>query len=383
MFNFVVSKLAYIVKIMKKLSLLTLCYLLTFAVKAQITITSNDLGSVGEMVMLRPVLDTVIPVGASGANQNWDFSNLLPDFTTLDTVHFEAASATSPNGTNIHIRTQDIILFANKSTTRASVVGLGGGFLNNLPPLPVNIPIPPSINLSPQVSIIKFPATLGSNFNENGNSQRIQFAFDTTLNINGVNVNIDSVRIRLNYRANSNVDAWGNVILPNNMTYSCIRQRIANTITFNAEVQSVVVIFGFPIRTWIPLPFDLPKIEVIQHRYWANNMKYPVLEMELDSTENFGVSARYNPITPNQLFKKIDKNNIVKIYPNPAQDRLHFEQVIGNAWVEILDLKGKLIKKQHINTQQNIISVKDIPQGMYLYRIYNSENTSTGKWMKE
>jgi len=65
----------------------------------------------------------------------------------------------------------------------------------------------------------------------------------------------------------------------------------------------------------------------------------------------------------------------VNIYPNPADEYIVIDLLIGNvegARVDIYDIQGRQIKTFNIDgqKQQQILSVKDIPTGVYLIRTY-------------
>lgn len=76
------------------------------------------------------------------------------------------------------------------------------------------------------------------------------------------------------------------------------------------------------------------------------------------------------------------QNNMfgIKIYPNPANDKLHIESEQLPEKIQIFDLNGKVIKNLG-NTKD--ISVADIPQGIYFIRIKTDKGEFNKKFIKE
>lgn len=68
------------------------------------------------------------------------------------------------------------------------------------------------------------------------------------------------------------------------------------------------------------------------------------------------------------------KNNTFEIFPNPATDVLNLsynEKLYKNIETEIFSYDGKLIKKQHINSQNKSIPISDLPRGNYILKVFN------------
>lgn len=68
------------------------------------------------------------------------------------------------------------------------------------------------------------------------------------------------------------------------------------------------------------------------------------------------------------------RREFVKVFPNPANDRLHvlFEaKVAGQAKFELLTLTGRMLKTVDIQEQTNYATfeIKDLPAGMYMWRL--------------
>lgn len=68
------------------------------------------------------------------------------------------------------------------------------------------------------------------------------------------------------------------------------------------------------------------------------------------------------------------KNNTFEIFPNPASDVLNVsynEKLYKDIETEIFSYDGKLLKKQHINSQNKLIPISDFPTGNYILKVFN------------
>lgn len=65
----------------------------------------------------------------------------------------------------------------------------------------------------------------------------------------------------------------------------------------------------------------------------------------------------------------------LKVFPNPTTDMLVLEQksisiIKNDLQVDVIDMTGKVIKRQEIQGYQTIINVRDVVKGFYLLRVY-------------
>ena len=81
--------------------------------------------------------------------------------------------------------------------------------------------------------------------------------------------------------------------------------------------------------------------------------------------------------------KKIVLNeNILKVYPNPAQNYFTVEyklsETAGSAVIEMLDITGKILKQFKLYDKQNqiLIETKDLLAGIYYIRLLTDGATS-------
>jgi hypothetical protein len=76
--------------------------------------------------------------------------------------------------------------------------------------------------------------------------------------------------------------------------------------------------------------------------------------------------------------------NNIKMYPNPTNN---FVMVavnnLTNAKLQVLDITGKILMNQVLNTSSNTIDVQQLPTGMYLFKVSSNEGTTTSKIVKQ
>jgi hypothetical protein len=67
---------------------------------------------------------------------------------------------------------------------------------------------------------------------------------------------------------------------------------------------------------------------------------------------------------------------LVSVYPNPANDRLWVSLPAGLSYVifELMDLTGKVVVRERIDQGENIINLGNISPGIYLYRLADAKD---------
>ena len=59
----------------------------------------------------------------------------------------------------------------------------------------------------------------------------------------------------------------------------------------------------------------------------------------------------------------------IRLYPNPAGDRVVLEGIVGKAEVTVADLVGRVLFKQTVDEGNNILDVSALPAGVYMVRV--------------
>jgi len=74
---------------------------------------------------------------------------------------------------------------------------------------------------------------------------------------------------------------------------------------------------------------------------------------------------------------------LVNIYPNPFESLLYCEDLDKFDHMEVYDLQGRLWRKSHIEPNDRVINLENIPKGMYLLRLKGKGNQASIKIVKE
>lgn len=63
------------------------------------------------------------------------------------------------------------------------------------------------------------------------------------------------------------------------------------------------------------------------------------------------------------------------VYPNPATNfvQVALSMKYSKATLQIMDISGKMIFEQILNTNSQRVDISKIPSGTYVYRIFNYE----------
>ena len=81
-------------------------------------------------------------------------------------------------------------------------------------------------------------------------------------------------------------------------------------------------------------------------------------------------------INTNELFAETKET---KVYPNPSSSDVWVQHVGSQAEMSIFNITGSLVRTVRINEGVNTLNISELPSGTYIYRIENSESTTTGK----
>src|SRR5690625_360161 len=104
-------------------------------------------------------------------------------------------------------------------------------------------------------------------------------------------------------------------------------------------------------------------------------------DLTLIITKDDGNQAFYSnePLS----FQSLEKNEIT-LYPNPADNFLHIENLTESVQIEIYDLSGKVLLSQEINEAEKRVNLSRLGEGIYLYQLrQQGKNIKTGKLVKK
>lgn len=347
----------------KKILTLSFAVATGLTASAQITITQNDIATIGTFI--REAEDTLpaagIGPGPAGANLTWSFSAL--DTHNIDTLLF-----TNPNWTpyaanfpssNLAAETPDGIAYLDINSSGLSMIGQADPVSNM------------AQTVNPGELIVPFPATFGTSYT-NSYYYEIKDAYTA---VSG----FDSIRIKHDVVKTGDVDAWGDVITPLG-TFNSIRASEVQNHTDSVWLRSTG---PFPPAGWM---FALDSAMTIYHyKWWANGVGFPLVEM--DSTAAAGVE-RVSWLMANPVVTGLASGLPVEngnLYPNPASDKVNIHIPSGNATrFFIFETTGKLVSTSDLSGTTTTIGIEALSAGMYFYIATDNDGSilQKGKFTK-
>ncbi|PCH97065.1 MAG: hypothetical protein COB85_03070 [Bacteroidetes bacterium] len=275
--------------------------MLSVTSKAQISVDSMDMPSVGDTVVMG--IDTILPtsimVGDTGA-QTWDFSSLQPDqFETLRYVD----PSTTPNATdfpnsNLAIDGVQPIIFQTLDSMMLVTDGYAGDD-------PFGAGLTVVAPFSPPQTILNLPSTHGSMFTDTS-------GFDETMSTSALNLpvpDLDSIRLVHDSYVTSVVDAYGNLTIPGSATLNTIRQLYTESTidsifiycsnTADCFVFVATLPFGWSLIPSAVLDLLAPGLTnpllatTYTYKWWTNGESVPVAEVVADSAGGNALTAKF------------------------------------------------------------------------------------------
>ncbi len=163
-----------------------------------------------------------------------------------------------------------------------------------------------------------------------------------------------------------NVVAAGDTIL---------NSEVLRYIVVEPEEQSHWVLFGKIIEKIGPLWYMLPEQACI-----LDYMEGGPLRCYQDS--GFQYISGIAPYCDYIVGIKEPDNNSFMIYPNPARYHVKFEvqsSGFGGSVLHLFDVFGRQVAVQEITSEQSILDVSGLPEGVYFYRLAMGEVVYSGK----
>ena len=332
--------------------------------EAQITVTNADIASPGKLIIQgRDTTKSLTPgsinPGPAGANQTWDFSNLLSDVT--DTMLF-TNPAWVPGGSLFPSANLAVVSGSDSSANFVENISTGlfvdGAFLD-----PFGTGAFP-IMMSPPEQLAKFPDTYNTTF---WNSNTV----DITIPYSGI-AGVDSVRLKEYTEKASHTDGWGTVITPLG-SFPCLRHRDEVV-----KTDSIWAHLAFP-PTWVSA--GAPTIDTTWHfSWWANSIGYTLVEFDSTTADTIrGISwLKVTPVagSVNEDFL----TTVTGLYPNPSQGIFMVENTKGsfNA-VKVYNIFGEMVYQTNNTTSKESIDLSDASDGVYVVKVYYEDGIAVKK----
>lgn len=232
-------------------------------------------------------------------------------------------------------------------------------------------------------------ATTGSNFFKaiitavNGNSDQYNYndTLQSTFTLNETQPNNFIIRFRTNNAANESqyqlLDSDNNVLFT--------RSGMSNATTYNDTFALNQGCYKFKVYDTGDDGID----------FWANSdgvgyVQIRSLQNQLLKTfePDFGDGIHYEfTVTGTADVEGVKADKALHIFPNPSRDQIAVNTTgLKNAEWKIVDLMGKEVKSGKTggeSSQTQVISISDIPSGMYLFLLQDSHENLTQTFVKE
>jgi len=356
---------------MRKNLLAIASLLISGSVMSQINVTHEWIAQLGDTVILSE--DTLrgdsIDVGTPGGNKVWDFTSLeehKPDGAILEDPSTAPLSSLYPSADFVinDIYEDSVHIFFKQTNDYLDIVGI-------VEYDSVGNPTPPEFDL--QWRFMEFPASMDSAYQ----TELMAGAQTEFLGIDpdsaGPHPMIDSFRNKFYWEIFSEIDAWGELQLPNG-TFLSIRQNTWNRVKIVSD--------WYGNGQWQPFSnsYILMNLDSISYdtgsttlRWWGNNpaATFFLAQIELDelgepdSNIEFFNGEPVSPVGINQ-FESVG----VDVFPNPVTDILHVEVGYEGNWsMNLFDAQARLVKQANSVQSAQDTDVSQLPAGAYLLQI--------------
>ncbi len=295
---------------------------------------------------------TALPMSISGANVNWNITNILGDTTVVNTYSTAASDANSGNypGTNL-VQTDSTTLTYYKSSP---------GMLELL-----GVDVTGQFNLNyntGSATIATYPASFGYTNTDNTVSGDISAA--------GFSGNFTGTLV-------TTADGTGTLDINNVSNFTnCVRIKTVQNIDFDLA--------GFIQGT----------IEQTLYNYYHSSSKFPIFSVSYSHVSAPAaaidqVQAQVNTLSTVAIGVKENKLNdvIFKTYPNPANNEINIHFVLAQPesyTVEISNTLGQVVKTVSLNNLQpgmynESINTSNLSAGIYTIKVSGKKTQGTEK----
>lgn len=136
----------------------------------------------------------------------------------------------------------------------------------------------------------------------------------------------------------------------------------------------------------VAYPYTLANYLSITGTTEGNSLYYYFYDWEVEVNANNCVTSRV-PVTLtvlNDVGVHESSNSNISIYPNPTNSLLNIKGQDGVTIekVQVIDLMGKVITNKIINAENTTISLENIPSGLYVIKIKDSEKEHSARIIK-
>lgn len=332
----------------------------TLSAIAQPVLDQTAVGQPGDVFYLG-IQDTFAPgfsIGSPGANQTWDFSNLLVNGT--DTLWFLNPGSTSYGSNfpaaNLAIKQASLgdgEAFLESTSNHLDILGVAGDLLGMGSPM--------VIPQNPPSRIAQFPFTYGNSFNNTT-------VIDVRADASGFGVPfVDSARYKNVQDRMLLADGYGTLVLPVGVFNSVLRVKEINSQKDSIWVHSFLGWSLYQDSAYTDSTFT----------WWNGSKGYYMAQASYIGGE-LNTMRYEDPVIVGQPEPTA---YVYRVYPNPASDRLRIQANGKVRQIVITDLQGREIWRTQVVGTAVELDVASLPRGYYLYTLLdrNQSKLQTGK----
>lgn len=319
---------------------------------AQVTITANDLYTIGSRYEVgMDEMPGVMP-GNNGTALTWSFSTLVPDATRIVEVMAPQSSSFGDLLPGDRAAVENSGEAADHLTVAPTELVWHGRILEE-------DGIQAALPLDPPMVLLTLPA---QHYQLHTGVTRSQRSSYLGLDL-GLGFVVDSIRVRTHITYQSEVQGWGEVTTPLG-TFDAIKHLLAESVTDSVDF------YRADQDIW------LEGVEVLANdqntwKWWAPTMDLPVMQLmdddadgTMDRAEWIEADLSTTSIVDRAPFDRID------VFPNPATDRITVPlEGLGMAGYVLHDAQGRLVQEGRVSRERSTIPVAHLDRGPYLLRI--------------
>lgn len=374
-----------IFELMLKLQFLLLSMLLMVSYTwAQISVGKSSLPAVGDS--LKTVTDPLPPLldlGHLGGENNWNFSALQG--ISSEEIVFDAASsemsAIFPSA-NLRIsRAEGTDSYLTTIGDQQLLVGLANAD-------PANLKFRTAYTFDPPYIEKNTPLEYDDQ-NEASSSIKIEVSAEELSEAildQLSTVEIDSIRLQIDFERSDVVDAWGNLTIPNG-TYEVLREKRIEHRAAKLEILSFLGWIDVTLLAASEFP-ALARDTSLSYYFWSEASKIPVAKIDVNpKNDNQILSATYlaDSLPVDIPYVRKDRKDLIA-FPNPAIDKVRFSfrnLPADNYDLVIFNILGQELWSETYYVAGNhtvAVDITNLRKGTYLYSLmHNMDKTLVTK----
>lgn len=327
---------------------------------SQIVIERSDMPQIGYQVITGYDENTVFQIGEAGANQTWNFGNAMAD-------SYDTSVYLSPLQVPNHelFPEADIVGYASLNDSYSSI------FLNDVGNDMAILGMDANIILWAGVytafhSFFNPPQwlQLPYHYEDNHTATFTETSYggayaDGMLNDSSMSVSHINMTLV--------IDAWGTITTPAG-TFQVLRSKTTES--------SVDSLFSWVDNSWQFMSVN--QFSYISYDWIAKDYGY-VASLTTDGSTATGLTFMISQTMVNNSNIQVPENQLT-VFPNPATDHITISATVQPDKVNIYNINGQL---QITSTNQKVIDVSDLSQGVYIVKAIKGNQVSTTRFIRK